>query len=98
MTITVGRAKPCKTGFTKTDENGNQVVVSLCKNPNNPTAGMTTSTNVSQITAKMRYATQIKNASYYRGGAKYYVQLPLNKLGSYPGAPGGYGAPIRNAF
>jgi hypothetical protein len=69
-----------------------------CPPISNPNGGMSTSTNNTGLSKKMRYAVQLRAASSFRGGTHYYLPLPLNAFGSYSGAPGGYSQPIRNTF
>jgi len=69
-----------------------------CPTLTNPTAGMATSTNNTMITKKMRYAQLIRVATETKNVKKVYAVNNLNRFGSWPGAPGGYGAPVTNSF
>jgi len=69
-----------------------------CPSIANPTANKATSTNDTNISKKMRFAQQIRAGSAVKGGKTYYSVNKTNTFGSWQGAPGGYGEPIRNAF
>ena len=69
-----------------------------CPSLANPTAGMATSTNNTNISKKMRFAQQIRVGSALKGGKTYYSVNKTNTYGSWQGAPGGSGESIRNAF
>ena len=88
------------------DASGNPVVTNdpnrvpyyKCPNLGNPTAGMATSTNNTNITKKMRYAQDIRVATETKNVKKVYAVNNLNRFGRWSGAPGGYGAPVTNSF
>jgi len=69
-----------------------------CPTITNPTAGMATSTNNTNITKKMRYAQNIRVATETKNVKKVYAVNNINRFGRWTGAPGGYGAPITNSF
>ena len=69
-----------------------------CPTLGNPTAGMATSTNNTNITKKMRYAQDIRVATETKNVKKVYAVNNLNRFGRWSGAPGGYGAPVTNSF
>ena len=82
------------------DLSGNNTGVPYYKCPSiaNPTAGMATSTNNTNITKKMRYAQNIRVATETKNVKKVYAVNNINRFGRWTGAPGGYGAPITNSF
>lgn len=88
------------------DASGNPVVTNdpnrvpyyKCPNLGNPTAGMATSTNNTNITKKMRYAQDIRVATETKNVKKVYAVNNLNRFGRWSGAPGGFGAPVTNSF
>jgi len=91
------------------DASGNPVVIDnqnndirvpyfKCPTLGNPTAGMATSTNNTNITKKMRYAQDIRVATETKNVKKVYAVNNLNRFGRWSGAPGGYGAPVTNSF
>jgi hypothetical protein len=69
-----------------------------CPSLANPTAGMATSTNDTNISKKMRFAQQIRVGSALKGGKSYFSVNKTNTFGSWQGAPGGSREAIRNAF
>ena len=69
-----------------------------CPTLANPTAGMATSTNNTNITKKMRYAQLIRVATETKNVKKVYAVNTVNRFGRWSGAPGGYGAPVTNSF
>jgi len=69
-----------------------------CPTITNPTAGMATSTNNTNITKKMRYAQNIRVATETKNVKKVYAVNNINRFGRWSGAPGGFGAPITNSF
>jgi hypothetical protein len=69
-----------------------------CPTLTNPTAGMATATNDTNISKKMRFAQRIRAGSALKGGKSFYSVNKTNTFGSWYGAPNGYGEPIRNAF
>jgi len=82
------------------DKNTDLSGVSYRKCPSimNPTAGMTTSTNNTNITKKMRYAQNVRIATETKNVKKVYAVNNINRFGRWTGAPGGFGAPITNSF
>ncbi len=88
------------------DASGNPVVINdparvpyfKCPTLGNPTAGMATSTNNTNITKKMRYAQDIRVATETKNVKKVYAVNNLNRFGRWSGAPGGFGAPVTNSF
>ena len=91
------------------DASGNPVVINnqnndirvpyfKCPTTTNPTAGMATSTNNTNITKKMRYAQDVRVATETKNVKKVYAVNNLNRFGRWSGAPGGYGAPVTNSF
>ena len=87
------------------DASGNPTVINdarkpyyKCPNLANPTAGMATSTNNTNITKKMRYAQNIRVATETKNVKKVYAINDINRFGRWTGAPGGFGAPITNSF
>jgi hypothetical protein len=82
--------------------NGNDPNVRIpyfkCPTLTNPTAGMATSTNNTNITKKMRYAQLIRVATETKNVKKVYAVNNINRFGRWSGAPGGYGAPVTNSF
>lgn len=91
------------------DASGNPVVINnqnndirvpyfKCPTLGNPTAGMTTSTNNTNITKKMRYAQDIRVATETKNVKKVYAVNNVNRFGRWSGAPGGFGAPVTNSF
>jgi hypothetical protein len=64
----------------------------------NPTAGMATSTNNTNITKKMRYAQNIRVATETKNVKKVYAVNNINRFGRWTGSPGGFGAPVTNSF
>jgi hypothetical protein len=90
------------------DLSGNPVVINLgpddrkpyfkCPTLTNPTAGMATSTNDTNISKKMRYAQLMRTASALKGGQTVYAVNRVNAFNSRAGAPGGSGSPITNSF
>lgn len=87
------------------DASGNPTVINDARAPyykcptlGNPTAGMATSTNNTNITKKMRYAQNIRVATETKNVKKVYAVNNLNRFGRWTGAPGGFGAPITNSF
>ena len=96
-------------GFVQYDASGNPVILDdnynivsvayrKCPTLSNPTAGMTTSTNNTSITKKMRYAQNIRVATETKNVKKVYAINNLNRFGRWAGSPGGFGAPITNSF
>ena len=77
---------------------GDRMPYMKCPSLTNPTAGMATSTNDTNISKKMRFAQEIRVGSALKGGKSFYSVNKTNKYGSWQGAPGGYGESIRNAF
>ena len=69
-----------------------------CPNLTNPTAGMATSTNNTNITKKMLYAQNIRVATETKNVKKVYAVNNINRFGRWSGAPGGFGAPVTNSF
>jgi len=69
-----------------------------CPSLQNPTGHKATSTNDTNISKKMRFAQQIRAGSAVKGGKTFFSVNKTNTFGSWQGAPGGYGEPIRNAF
>ncbi len=69
-----------------------------CPTITNPTAGMATSTNNTNITKKMRYAQSIRVATETKNVKKVYAVNNINRFGRWSGAPGGFGAPVTNSF
>lgn len=69
-----------------------------CPTLTNPTAGMATSTNNTNLTKKMRYAQLIRVATETKNVKKVYAVNTINRFGRWSGAPGGYGAPVTNSF
>jgi hypothetical protein len=80
------------------DNNGNLISYYKCPAITNPTAGMATSTNNTNITKKMRYAQNIRVATETKNVKKVYAVNDTNRFGRWYGAPGGFGAPITNSF
>ena len=88
------------------DASGNPVVINdpfrvpyyKCPTLTNPTAGMATSTNNTNITKKMRYAQDVRVATETKNVKKVYAVNNLNRFGRWSGAPGGFGAPVTNSF
>ena len=91
------------------DASGNPVVINnedndirvpyfKCPTLSNPTAGMATSTNNTNITKKMRYARDIRVATETKNVKKVYAVNNINRFGRWSGAPGGFGAPVTNSF
>lgn len=85
------------------DASGNPTVINnqnyyKCPTLSNPTAGMATSTNNTNITKKMRYAQDIRVATETKNVKKVYAVNNTNRFGRWSGVPGGYGAPITNSF
>ena len=91
------------------DSSGNPVIINnqnndiripyyKCPTNTNPTAGMATSTNNTNITKKMRYAQNIRVATETKNVKKVYAVNNINRFGRWTGAPGGFGAPITNSF
>jgi hypothetical protein len=78
--------------------NNTNVPYYKCPTITNPTAGMATSTNNTNITKKMRYAQNIRVATETKNVKKVYAVNTINRFGRWTGAPGGYGAPITNSF
>ena len=69
-----------------------------CPTLTNPTAGMATSTNNTNLTKKMRYAQLIRVATETKNVKKVYAVNNINRFGRWSGAPGGFGAPVTNSF
>lgn len=69
-----------------------------CPTLTNPTAGMATSTNNTNITKKMLYAQNIRVATETKNVKKVYAVNNINRFGRWSGAPGGFGAPVTNSF
>lgn len=69
-----------------------------CPNLSNPTAGMATSTNNTNITKNMRYAQSIRVATETKNVKKVYAVNNINRFGRWSGAPGGFGASVTNSF
>ena len=91
--------------FVQYDASGNPTVINNARAPYykcptlaNPTAGMATSTNNTNITKKMRYAQNIRVATETKNVKKVYAVNNINRFGRWTGAPGGFGAPITNSF
>jgi hypothetical protein len=89
------------------DASGNPVIINnpnsnnkyyKCPATTNPTAGMATSTNNTNITKKMRYAQDIRVATETKNVKKVYAVNNINRFGRWSGAPGGFGAPVTNSF
>lgn len=88
------------------DASGNPVVINdpfrvpyfKCPTLTNPTAGMATSTNNTNITKKMRYAQDVRVATETKNVKKVYAVNNQNRFGRWSGAPGGFGAPVTNSF
>ena len=91
------------------DAQGNPIVINnqnndirtpyyKCPTVSNPTAGMATSTNNTNITKKMRYAQNIRIATETKNVKKVYAVNNINRFGRWSGAPGGFGAPVTNSF
>jgi hypothetical protein len=88
------------------DASGNPVLLNpnntvpylKCPTLTNPTAGMATSTNNTNISKKMRYAQMIRTATDAKNGKQYYAMNKVNAYGSWQGAPGGYGQALKNVF
>ena len=91
------------------DASGNPIVINnqnndirvpyyTCPTLSNPTAGMATSTNNTNITKKMRYAQDVRVATETKNVKKVYAVNNLNRFGRWSGAPGGFGAPVTNSF
>jgi hypothetical protein len=70
----------------------------LCETGRCPPITNPTLTQKPGISSKMKTAEQLRNSSSYKGGTKYYIRLPVNEYGAYPGAPSGFGMPLRNTF
>ncbi|NBO71619.1 hypothetical protein EBV26_14235 [bacterium] len=80
------------------DSSGNPVVINnqnndiripyfKCPTITNPTAGMTTSTNNTNITKKMRYAQNVRIATETKNVKKVYAVNNINRFGRWTGAP-----------
>ena len=107
--ITCGDIFRVNNALVQYDASGNPVVLNgndpnvrtpyfKCPTLTNPTAGMTTMTNNTMITKKMRYAQLIRVATETKNVKKVYAVNGINRFGRWSGSPGGYGAPITNSF
>ena len=79
-------------------DNNLRVSYYKCPTLSNPTAGMATSTNNTNITKKMRYARDIRVATETKNIKKVYAVNNINRFGRWTGSPGGFGAPVTNSF
>lgn len=85
-------------GNNNNNNNINERGYYKCPSLTNPTAGMATATNNTNITKKMRYAQNIRIASETKNVKKVYAVNNINRFGRWTGAPGGFGAPVTNSF
>ncbi len=97
---TYGLGLTCSDLYINNQNQNNDIRVPYYKCPTitNPTAGMATSTNNTNITKKMRYAQNIRVATETKNVKKVYAVNNINRFGRWTGAPGGFGAPITNSF
>jgi hypothetical protein len=97
---TYGLGLTCSDLYINNHNQNNDIRVPYYKCPTitNPTAGMATSTNNTNITKKMRYAQNIRVATETKNVKKVYAVNNINRFGRWTGAPGGFGAPITNSF
>ena len=97
------------TALIQYDASGNPIVINgddpnvrapylKCPTLTNPTAGMATSMNNTNITKKMRYALNIRVATETKNVKKVYAVNNINRFGRWSGAPGGFGAAVTNSF
>ena len=109
MGLTCGDIYKINDALVQYDALGNPVVINnqnndiripyyKCPTLSNPTAGMATSTNNTNITKKMRYAQDIRVATETKNVKKVYAVNNMNRFGRWSGAPGGFGAPFTNSF
>jgi hypothetical protein len=93
---TYGMGLTCSDLYQIGDASGNPYY--KCPTLGNPTAGMATSTNNTNITKKMRYAQNIRVATETKNVKKVYAVNNINRFGRWSGAPGGFGAAVTNSF